>query len=193
MPLGGVNELVNPLSPLDTLHSSNLCWTQLSEVEFPTRDPRYSSSTSTRGTLDEYATTLAVTPICMLLYQLSSKISNCLIYQEASFSLFTKSHYSLYRRHFQKHQVSCRECYIFSLRACIALLCAESCLRSLLSNKNFLWCCLHQFWTCQLSLIHIPILRWSAFSSIRYFIWIHSNTCMITVICNLIRGKCAPH
>ena len=81
----------------------------------------------------------------------------------------------------------------FSLRACIALLCAESCLQSRLSNRIFLWCRLHQFWTWQLSLIHIPTQRWSALSSIQYFIWSHSNTCMITVICNLIKGECASH
>ena len=45
----------------------------LPEAEVHAKDPQYTFSTSTREKLDESSTVLAVTPICMLLHQLSIK------------------------------------------------------------------------------------------------------------------------
>ena len=82
----------------------------------------------------------------------------------------------------------------FSLRAWIAFLCAESCLQSRLSNRIFFFLMPSAPILNLTSVSHpYPTQRWSALSSIQYFIWSHSNTCMITVICNLIKGECASH
>ena len=69
----GIGKIVDPLSLLDILHRSNPCQAQLAEAEVHAKDLRYIFSTSTRGKLNESATTLAVTPICTLLHQLSIK------------------------------------------------------------------------------------------------------------------------
>ena len=100
------------------------------------KDLRYTSSTSTRETLDESAIILVATLTCTPLHQLSieSRMVQCTL--ELAF-LLTKPHHSFYWRHFQKYQVSCQECHIFSFRICIALLSTESCLQSLRNCGNF--------------------------------------------------------
>ena len=82
----GVDELIDPLMPLDSLHRSNSSSAQLPEAEVHAKDSQYTFSTSMREKLDEFSTTLAVIIFCMLLHQISVKFSNCPIYHEASFS-----------------------------------------------------------------------------------------------------------